>query len=280
MIQNLSTAIERVIEDAGEGVKHHSYSALNAFQICTLLYFFKYIARLRPEVNPFNLIFGIAYELGLRVIDEAIAKGVTPSLPKALEPFHDHLRTEFARKDLPVVGFDGSLDDAYEMGKRMYTHWVSQIPKGEVPVLDLPRNFTIPLFDDQGLALPRALTGKVDRWVRIGEKLGLVDWKTAGRKWDRVKLDSDQQSTVYLLGGSQIIGRRPDFFYMDIHLKTKKTDVQREPIVRTEKESRRLVKKMSELDKTIRSGGFIPNDGCFACKGCQFRTACSKWQDS
>jgi hypothetical protein len=146
--------------------------------------------------------------------------------------------------------------------------------------LDLPRRFMVPLLDEEGEALPRPLVGELDRWVKTADgRVGVVDWKTAAARWPADKLAKDDQATAYLLAGEHILGRIPAFFRYDILLKTKKPEVERYFVERTERHKKRFLKKVSMVDRAVQAGVFTPNDQSFACPTCAFRSACARWQD-
>ena len=267
--------------DAGEGVRHHSFSGINQFStICSLQWYFDKVLRLPRECVSTALILGIGVNDALRAIDVDLVKGRKPNVAFALQVLRAVLEKAFADKHIPVVSTkDETLEDLYEKGKGMVEHYVLLLPTDEAP-LDLPHRFLVPLLDEEGEALPRPLMGELDRWVKTADgRIGVVDWKTAAARWPADKLAKDDQATAYLLAGEHILGRRPDFFRYDLLLKTKKPEVERYYVERTDRETRRFLKKVRMVDKAIQSGVFVPNDHSFACPTCPFRGACEKWQD-
>lgn len=268
--------------DVGEGVDHHSYSAIHTHaSICQLKYRFQYIDRLVHECVADNLIFGTAIDLALKAIDQDLIKGKVPNMAFALQVFRASLELAFSNPDLPVVSTKGeTLESLYEKGTKMIEHYVSCLDQDDVLPVELPLSFKVPLIDDKGEALPRPLVGKLDRWVKTKDgAIGIDDWKTAAARWPKDKLEKDDQSTAYLLGGESILGEAPKFFRYVLLLKTKKPAVEPYFAFRTLSDRKRFLKKVTEVDKSIRSGGFVPNDESFTCSTCQFRGACRNWQD-
>ena len=269
------------VSDAGDGVEYHSYSGINQYStICSLQWFFDKVLRLPKECVSSALVFGIAVNDALRAIDLDLVKGRTPNVGDALQVLRAVLEKAYGRSDLPVVSTkDENLEDLYEKGKVMVEHYVLTLPSDELP-LELPRRFTVPLLNEEGEALPRPLVGELDRWVRTADgRIGVVDWKTAAARWPADKLAKDDQATAYLLAGEYILGRRPDFFRYDILLKTKKPEVERYFVERTDRDKKRFLKKVMMADKAIKAGVFVPNDHSFACPTCPFQSRCQSWQD-
>ena len=269
-----------VLSEAGEGIRYHSFSAINTYaSICSLQYRYRYVDRLPKERVSAALVFGIAVNDALLTTDLDLAKGRTPNVQAACDVLRHSLEVSYARRDLPVVStHDETLDGLFEKGKNLVEHYLKVLPKDEVPV-ELTRQFEIPLFTEEGEALPRSLVGEVDRWVKdAAGHIGIVDWKTSASRWSPEKLAKDDQATTYLMAGPSVLGRKPAFFRYDLLLKTKEPKVERYYVERTERDFKRFTKKVAVTDRAIRSGVFVPNDTSFACPTCPYRGACEKWQ--
>jgi len=276
-----SVAKGAVLSVADEGVRYHSFSSVNQYSsICSLQYFYDRILRLPKECVSAALVLGIGVNDALRAIDVDLVNGRKPNVASALQVLRAVLEKAFSDKHLPVVSTKGeTLEELYEKGKGMVEHYVLVLPNDETP-LDLPHRFMVPLLGEDGEALPRPLVGELDRWVKTADgRVGIVDWKTAAARWPADKLAKDDQATAYLLAGEQVLGRPADFFRYDLLLKTKKPEVERYFVERTDRHRKRFLKKVSMVDKAVQAGVFTPNDHSFACPTCQFRTKCGSWQD-
>lgn len=281
MARSSTQPTQDVLSEAGEGIRYHSFSAINTYAaICALQYRYRYVDRLPKERVGAALVFGIAVNDALRTIDVDLAKGRVPNLEAALEVLRHSIKAAYARRDLPVVSTHGeTLEGLVEKGNNLVEHYLKVLPNDEVPV-ELPLHFEIPLFTEEGEALPRPLVGEVDRWVKdAAGHIGIVDWKTAAARWSPEKLAKDDQATTYLMGGPSVLGQKPAFFRYDLLLKTKEPKVERYYVERTERDFRRFTKKVAVTDRAIRSGVFVPNDTSFACPTCPYRGACEKWGD-
>lgn len=280
MAQLPVSTVEDTLSEAGEGIRYHSFTAINTYaSICSLQYWFRYVDRLPKERTSAALVFGIAVNDALRIIDLDLAKGRPPKVGEACEVLRASIEVAYAKRDLPVVStHDESAEGLYAKGKNLVEYYVKVLPGDEVPV-DLSRRFEIPLFTEDGEVLPRPLVGEVDRWVKDGAgHVGIVDWKTSAARWSPEKLAKDDQATTYLMGGPSVLGRKPAFFRYDLLLKTKEPKVERYYVERTERDFKRFTKKVVMIDRAIRSGVFVPNDTSFACPTCPHRRACDKWQ--
>lgn len=270
------------MSDAGEGVNHHSFSAISAFaEICGLQYAYRYIYRLPQERVSAALVFGTAVNAALVAIDKDLAQGRPPRAAAAHQVLRSELEKAFSNKDVPVVSTrDENLEGLYGKGTKIIEFYLENLIPDEVPV-DMPRRFTIPLLDEKGEALPRPLVGELDRVVRLKDgRYGIIDWKTASARWSADRVAKDDQATAYLIAGKYLFPEAPAFFRYDLLLKTAKPAIERYYVERSASDMKRFVKKVTVLDKAIRSGVFAPNDRSFACPTCPYRGACAKWQDA
>ncbi|HLY73463.1 MAG TPA: PD-(D/E)XK nuclease family protein, partial [Planctomycetota bacterium] len=148
-----------MLSDADEGVRHHSFSSINQYTICSLQYFYDRILRLPKECVSAALVLGIGVNDALRAIDVDLVNGRKPNVASALQVLRAVLEKAFADKQLPVVSTkDETLEELYEKGKGMVEKYVSILPDDESP-LDLPRRFMVPLLNEKGEAFPRPLVG-------------------------------------------------------------------------------------------------------------------------
>ncbi len=274
----------RPVPDAGEGVRHHSFSAITTYsEVCSLMYRYRYIDRLPQERIGAALVFGSAMNEALVRIDVDLAQGRPPHAAAAHEVLRSKLEAAYRNPSLPVEGGPGDsqeagLEEFTKKGVKLIDYYLENLLPDEIP-LDLPRRFTIPLLGEQGEALPRPLVGELDRVVRLKDgRLGIIDWKTAAARWSPDRIAKDEQATAYLLAGSFMLDQRPAFFRYDLLLKTVKPAIERYYADRTEADTRRFLNKVRVVDRAIGAGVFVPNDRSFACPTCPYRGACEKWE--
>ena len=267
--------------DAGEGVNHHSFSAISTLlEVCALQYRFRYLDRLPQERVSVALVFGTAINAALVSIDKDLAQGRPPRAAAAHQVLRSELERAYGNRSIPVVSTRGEdLEGLYGKGVKMIDFYLENLLPDEVPV-DMPRRFTIPLLDENGEALPRPLVGELDRVVKLKDgRFGIVDWKTASARWSADRVAKDDQATAYLLAGQYLFPERAAFFRYDLLLKTVKPAIERYYVDRSASDMKRFLKKVMVVDKAIKSGVFAPNDRSFACPTCPYRTACARWHE-
>src|SRR6516225_10171784 len=115
------------VPDVGEGIQYHSFSSLNQLlNICSLQFYLERILRLPKERVSAALVLGSAVDKALRAIVADLVKGRAPSGAHALQVLRAHLETPFGDRSVPVVSTkDESLEDLYDLGKRMIEKYLS-----------------------------------------------------------------------------------------------------------------------------------------------------------
>ena len=248
---------------------HWSYSAINQYaNICSLQYYFQRVAKLPPERVSSNLIFGSA-------IHAALSEFVTShKLDDAKNLFETRLRAAYGDK-IPVEG--DTLEDLLVKGPKMLDAYAESMKDEEVVAVG--REFAVPLVDRDGQLLDRPLVGELDLVVKDAKgRLVVVDWKTAARRKSDDEVAGDLQATVYSYAIAQLFDERP-LFRFDVLLKTKEPAVERYYTARDERDFKRFVEIVKQVEKGVAAGVHIPADRSFYCNGCAFRSACVAWQD-
>src|SRR5688572_13977503 len=142
--------------EVGEGVRHHSFSAITTYaEVCSLQYRYRYLDRLPQERVSAALVFGTAVNAALLSIDQDLAKGRPARADAAHQVLRSELEKAYGNKDIPVVStHNENLEALYGKGVKMIDFYIENLLPDEVPV-EMPRRFTIPLLDEKGEALSR-----------------------------------------------------------------------------------------------------------------------------
>ena len=128
-----------------------------------------------------------------------------------------------------------------------------------------------------GGSLSKPLIGEFDCVVTDGHDNCIVDWKTASAKWAIGKADKDLQATAFCYAFKQKYGEKP-LFRFDVFTKAKSPTVNNYYTLRTDNELDRFVSLANQIEKSVNSGNFYPNEGGFGCGECPYRDRCKKWR--
>ncbi len=249
---------------------HWSFSSLNTLlNICSLQWKFKYIDKLEPEAMSVCLPFGVAFHEGMSAYLRSIKNGA-PNIEEAVKSFHDDFTNRVDNNPLIDISNE-ARDELLIKGENMIRAASENYPKDMV-VLDVAHAFSVDIPNST-----KKLIGEFDLIIRDTQnKLVVVDWKTSASRWASDKADKDFQATLYSYAMQEIVGSIPLFRY-DVVTKTKTPTFTPFLTERSPDDFKRAFRMIETAERIVEHKLFYPNEGCFACSGCPYGTACRKW---
>ena len=167
----------------------------------------------------------------------------------------------------PNESYDSMLQTGVKMLEVACKNWMD-----DFAVESVAETFSVSV---PGLSKP--LIGEFDCVVTDGRDRCIVDWKTASAKWPLDKADKDLQATAFCYAYKQKHGENP-LFRFDVYTKAKSPTVNNHYTLRTQDELDRFVSLAQNIDKSVASGNFYPNESGFGCGECPYRDRCKKWR--
>lgn len=254
---------------------HWSYSAINKFLTCQLAYFFQYVAKQKPEHTPVNLLFGSAFHGAATVIGESKIAGHLIAAMEAQTLFSEYWREAVAEAENVRFKDGEDIESLDELGRKMI---VVLYPKlVEENIVAVAQAFSVPLLDEDGIRISDLpLIGEYDAVLKSGDKMVIVDWKTAARQWPADKAGKDMQATAFSYAWNLQHGSDPEFRF-DVITKTKTPSLLSHPTRRNADAYQRLLKLVSVVEHALASAVFLPNEQSFGCSDCVYAEACANW---
>lgn len=251
-----------------------SFSSLNQYlRICGAQFLFQRVQGLDPESESPNLVLGSAVHHAHAFVRSRQKAGKPTVLDDARQVFVESFE---AMASNPIVAFqEGEAESLREEGLKYVDLIATNLGKEEVVAVE--QDFEVPLVDSTGEVLERPLRGSFDLVLRAADgSLVVEDLKTAAVRYSADKLANDLQATTYCYAASRLWpgGAR---FRFAVVLKHRKPTFERIEVVRHQAAFDRLIALVRMAEKGIDAGVFVPNDGCWACNGCGYRSACAKW---
>ena len=247
---------------------HWSYSAMQCYLTCPLKYKFRYIDNAEPERTGSCFIFGKAFHAAL---SERARIGKDMSEREVCDVFEDYFKVECeATLNLifkPKEDFDSMLQTGFRMVEVACKNWLD-----DFAVQQVAETFSVSI---PGLSKP--LIGEFDCVVTDGRDTCIVDWKTASAKWPLDKADKNLQATAFCYAFKEKYGEKP-LFRFDVYTKAKSPSVNNHYTLRTDNELERFVSLANQIEKSVASGNFYPNESGFSCTECPYRDRCKKWR--
>lgn len=260
--------MERAIDKLRES-PHWSYSALNTYlNICQLKFYFQYIERAEPERQAACFPFGRAYHAVLTEQARLAITGRSLSTNEADTMFDDFFSVEVkALGKLLVCKPDESItalrDKGHLMLQTALLYW-----QDFYNIRSVAEAFTITV---PGLSKP--LIGEFDLVVDDGRDCCIVDWKTSARKWSEGKAHTELQASVFSYAYFRQHGNEPVFRF-DVLTKTKTPEFTSHYTQRDADDFGRVEYLANLVEQGVAKGVFIPNETCFSCADCAYKTKC------
>ena len=247
---------------------HWSYSAMQCYLTCPLKYKFRYIDNAEPERTGSCFLLGKAFHAAL---SERARIGRDMKENEVCDVFEDYFKIECdAAVNLtfkPKEDYDSMLQTGFKMLEVACQNWLD-----DFAVQQVAETFSVSI---PGLSKP--LIGEFDCVVTDGRDTCIVDWKTASAKWALDKADKDLQATAFCYAYKQKHGENP-LFRFDVYTKAKSPTVNNHYTLRTQNELDRFVSLANQIEKSVNSGNFYPNETGFSCTECPYRERCKKWR--
>ena len=247
---------------------HWSYSAMQCYLTCPLKYKFRYIDNAEVERTGSCFLFGKAFHAAL---SERARIGKDMSEREVCDVFEDYLKAETdAAENLvykPNEDYDSLLQTGFKMVEVACKNW-----QDDFAVQQVAESFSVSV---PGLSKP--LIGEFDCVVTDGHDNCIVDWKTSASRWPAGKADKDLQATVFTYAYNAKYDIKP-LFRFDVVTKAKTPTVSNYYTLRTQSELDRFESLALNIEKSVCSGNFYPNETGFSCGECPYADRCKKWR--
>lgn len=252
---------------------HVSYSQIHTYLICPEKFRQQYVASRPPSHRSGDLVFGSAVHGALaRYHAHLMESGEKPPLDEVKREF-DALWDIEQGDGAPVLWEDAETPDKLvERGHNLLAlYHETHTPRR---VLAVERSFTLPA-GTLGGNQEEAIVGAVD--LVEEDKDGTVyitELKTAGRRYDDIRLQHDLQLSVY--AAARVALGFPDArLRFRVLLKTKRPGIETYDVRREEEQLAEMRTVVTQVLRAIDHGIYYPLRS-WACAGCAFRSTCGK----
>jgi len=247
----------------------YSHSRLSTFEQCPLKFKFRYIEKLKPEIQQFIEGF-----LGNKVHDVlewiylGVAKGKTFQLDEILEFFIGVWNNDF-NEEIKIVKEEYDPEYYFNQGiKFLIDYFVTHNPFKDNTIACEKRIFVN--LDNGG---KYKLQGYIDRLVHNKDTnlFEIHDYKTGGFLKSQEELDKDRQLALYSIGVREMFENVTDvvliwhFLAFNKKMSSKRTPEQLE----------NLKQEIIQLINKVESATDFPACPSVLCKWCEFRKYCS-----
>lgn len=241
-------------------ITYLSFSQVDAFDKCPLLYRYRYIQRIPTPSSP-AAVFGSVVHQTLKDFYQTALDGKKPT-----------------KRDLLAILEKNWVDEGYTSKaheKRMKKEAERMLKKFYDQGYDQDR---LPKYLEQQFIIKAKeglrIGGRIDRIDETKTGMEIIDYKT-GKEIDQKELDKSLQMSIYALAATDpgVLAQNPEnvvfsFYFLGTG-KKKTTQRTKEQLVQAKKD---LVQKAKEMEKSQ----FEPKPGVW-CDFCEYRLICEAW---
>ena len=254
---------------------HLSASGISDYLTCGFLYKLRRIDKVKPEFTSDALVFGSTIHATLAKFHEHKLIGEKLSLNDLLAVFKTHW--EKAAKVREDIRYDPGKDFKTLLGEgqALLTTYYRNLVQDEFKVIAIEQPFRFTVGNVPVIGVTDLIEEDESGTVII------TDFKTTSRAYSADEIDSNMQLSIYYLGArANGYHDRHILLRIDSLIKTKTPKFQQYYTSRCELDERRVTKKILAVWDGIQKGVFIPNDGNWKCKGCEYKSHCDDFLQS
>ena len=272
------TPLELPTKDTQAVHLHFSFSQLVTYLMCPMKYAHQYVYGTPWETRPAALPFGKAiHKTAESYYCTLMQTGEILPVEKLQDTFLAFFLGEADKGDISLSFKKGEdLETLKGMGKELVRLFQENAQPQKIVAVEFPFSVKVPDLRNGG-ELPVRLEGVFDLVESDSEKsYAVVELKTAAQRFSSVRLEFDQQATVYSYAMSKMkvaTSGQSCLIRFDVLLKTKKPAFEQYLVSRTTDDHQRLIELINEVLRAIEHRVFFRRMD-WACNDCQFRKAC------
>ncbi len=255
---------------------HWSYSAISQFQSCPLRFYFQRVLRLpQPSVSS-SLVLGSSVHKVLAEYHRTIQEDE----PTDVAGLHKILTESWNEREgeLRIVFRNGEdREEQIARGIALIEAYLQEPPPQNI--IGIEQEILAPIHNSRGEYLETPLLAVLDLITEGHEELTVCEFKTSGRSYSEMEVETSLQPTCYVNAVQEIVGVTPIVEYT-VLIKTKTPRVQRLITVRDDQDLGRLGDIVENIERAIKAGVFYPVESPLNCSSCPFRQPCREWSSS
>lgn len=255
-------------------MKLYSHSKLSTFEQCALKYKFKYIDKIKPEIEKtIEAHLGSAVHSTLEWLYNLVKdEKKVPTIDELITYYSVEWQNEFSNEIL-IVKKEMSAKDYFNKGVQFIISYYSKHQPFQDGTIDVEKKITIRL----GEAGTHRIIGFIDRLsqnLETGE-LEVHDYKTARTIPPQEKLDEDRQLALYAIAIKEEFGKEKPVKLVWHYL----AHNQIVNSSRTDEQLQKLKEDTINLIKEIEATKEFPHTKSILCKWCEYKSICPAWKE-
>lgn len=250
-----------------------SHSKFSTFEQCRAKFKFKYIDRIKPEVDAtIESHLGSCVHKTLEWLYLRVGDGRIPELDDVIVFYSNVWKADFDPRT-PIVKQGMKCEDYFNMGVRFLVGYYGTYNPFDDNTIHVEKEITLDAAEFDG----HKIRGFIDRIVynEENDEIEIHDYKTSNSLPTKEKIDNDRQLGFYAIAVKEIFGRHKEVKLVWHYLSFNKEIVSR----RTEKQLKNLKEKTKALIKEIQMTKDFPPNKSTLCDWCEYKSICPAWKN-
>lgn len=249
----------------------YSHSKLSTFEQCKLKYKFRYVDKIKPEIEKtIEAYLGEIVHETLEWLYKKVLEKDIPSLDNTIVFFSERWQGKFVPEIL-IVRKELTEKDYFSKGVQfILDYYLRHYPFND-NTLELEKKINLKLGEDE----EHEISGFIDRLAfnEKTEEFEIHDYKTSSTIPSREKIESDRQLALYSIAVKEIFGKEKKvcliwhYLSFDQRICSRKTQEQLEEL---KKEIISIINKI-EYEKEF------PYTKSKLCDWCEYKPICPAW---
>jgi len=249
----------------------YSHSRLSTFEQCRLKYKYRYIDKIKPEIEKTieSLLGSIVHEV-LEYLYEEIKKEKIPSMDDILIIYINKWKEGYNEK-IVIVKNNLSEKDYFNKGINFLVTYYTRHRPFDDNTLETEKRIDVNLDEEKNYKI----IGYVDRisYNIKNKEYEIHDYKTANSLPSKEKIENDRQLALYSIAIKEIFGKEKNVCLVWHYLAHDKKICSR----RTNEQLEQLKKEIISLINKIESTKEFPSNKSILCNWCEYKSTCPEW---
>ncbi len=252
---------------------HWSYSSISQYLACPLRFYFQRVLHLPQATVSSNLVLGSAVHAALA----RYHRSVRDDEPTDTAGLHQIFNATWTKREseAKVSYRDGTTqDDGKAQGINLIELYLKEPPPQNI--IGIEQEILAPIHTSRGEILETPLLAVADLITEDNEELTVREFKTSGRAYSELEVETSLQATCYANAVQDAIGLIPIIEYT-VLVKTKTPRIQRLTTVRNDQDRARLGDIVENVERAVDAEIFYPVESPLNCSSCPYRQPCREW---
>ncbi|MBL9164618.1 MAG: PD-(D/E)XK nuclease family protein [Planctomycetaceae bacterium] len=254
--------------------RHWSFSAINQYLRCPLQYYFERVLKLPQPTVSSGIVLGSAVHAALADYHLNLQRRTPTNIDKLQRIVLAYWTLREAERPVQYKAGDNRVVLLATAIGLLETYLQQPPPEG---IVGVEQRLLVPLINSDGDYLETPLAAVIDLLTCEGRQLKVREFKTSGRAYGEMEVETSLQATSYVNAVWHAYGEWAAVEY-NILIKTKTPKFQRLTTARRESDVGRLGDIVENVERAVDQKIFLPIESPLNCSTCTFRQPCLQWK--